>query len=147
MKILQIIGVIFLVFLLIMVRKFEEDLFYDPLLLFFQSDFHQLKFPDIQIAKHLWSTSLRYFLNSMISLGIIHLIFQDIKITKFSAQILLSFFFLFTLLYFYFIQTEFQQAFTAGFYVRRFLLQPVLLLVLVPAIWYYKKNQKPQAIS
>lgn len=142
MKLLRIIFVILLIFLLTLVRKFETNLFYDPLLSYFQSDFHQLAFPEIQTYKHLLSIGFRYFLNSVISLSIIHVIFQEIKITRFSAIILLLFFFLFALIYFYFIQTEFKQAFTAGFYVRRFLLQPVLLLVLVPAIWYYKKNKK-----
>lgn len=142
MKILRIILIVFLIFILIMVRKYETILFYDPLLAFFQGDFHQANFPEMQNAKHLISTSFRFLLNSVISLGIIYLIFINLKITKFSAILLFIFFIIFMILYIYFIHIEFNQAFTAGFYVRRFLLQPLLLLVLVPAVWFYKKNKK-----
>lgn len=141
MKILRGLAVVLLIFGLVLVRKYETVLFYDPLLSFFKGDFQQLNFPDIELVKHLLSISSRYALNSIITLGIIYLGFKDLKITKFSFVILILFYFLFILLYSYFIHIEFEKAFTAGFYVRRFLLQPIMLLILVPAIWFYNKKK------
>ena len=125
---------------LFMVRYFQHDLFYDPLLTYFDGDFNQTQFPDIDKIKHLGSIVLRYGINSVISLGIIHLLFMDMRITRLSAFIYGGLLLLLLPLYFYFIETEFSNFFTAGFYVRRLLIQPLMLLVLVPAIWYYKKK-------
>lgn len=141
MKILRAILVVLLLFALIMVRKYETVLFYDPLLSFFHGDFQHTAFPEINLSKHLLSISSRYLLNAVITLAIVYVIFTDVKILKFSGLVLLVFFFPFILLYFYFIQVSFEEAFTAGFYVRRFLLQPIMLLILVPAIWFYKKQK------
>ncbi|MGI9526484.1 MAG: exosortase F system-associated membrane protein [Weeksellaceae bacterium] len=141
MKILRWIIVALLIFGLILVRKFQTDLFYDPLLEFFHQDFLNIEFPTMDIPKHFGSIALRYAINSVLSLGIIWFIFLDKEIIKFSAIILGVFFFIFLIPYYYFIATEFSQFYTAGFYVRRLLIQPVMLLILIPAIWYWK-NQK-----
>lgn len=142
MKIVRWFLVALLIFGLILVRKFETDLFYDPLLSFFHQDFMHATFPEIDIPKHFLSVFFRYFLNAIISLGIIYFIFQDVKIVRLSALILFILFFVFLLPYYYFIHTEFKQFLTAGFYIRRLLIQPVMLLILIPAIWFYKKNNE-----
>lgn len=142
MKILRWFLVVLLVVGLFLVRKFETELFYDPLLNYFKSDFINTPFPSIDLPKHLLSVFFRYLLNSLISLGIIYFLFEDRRMLKLSAGLMLFFFVLFSLFYFLFIKIEFQQMFTAGFYVRRILIQPMLLLVLIPAIWYYKNQEK-----
>lgn len=141
MKILRILIVFLLLIGLVLVRKFEVNLFYDPLLDFFHQDFMNVQFPVMDLAQHLWSVSFRYMLNSVLSLGIVYFIFKDVKIIKFSALVFLGFFFIFLIPYIYFIHIEFKGFYTAGFYVRRLLIQPVLLLILVPAIWYWKKTR------
>ncbi|MXV38867.1 exosortase F system-associated protein [Flavobacteriaceae bacterium Ap0902] len=141
MKILRWFIVALFILGLILVRKFQTELFYDPLLEYFHQDFLNIDFPHIDVAKHFGSIALRYFINSLLSLGIIWFIFLDKKVVKFSAIILAFFFFIFLAPYYYFIATEFSQFYTAGFYVRRLLIQPVMLLILIPAIWYWK-NQK-----
>lgn len=141
MKILRIPIVFLLLIGLVLVRKFEVNLFYDPLLDFFHQDFMNVQFPVMDLAQHLWSVFFRYILNSVLSLGIVYFIFKDVKIIKFSALVFLGFFFIFLIPYIYFIHIEFKGFYTAGFYVRRLLIQPVLLLILVPAIWYWKKTR------
>lgn len=141
MKILRWVFVFILLVGLVLVRKYEQTLFYDPLLNFFHQDFMNITFPEIDVSKHLLSIFFRYLVNSILSLGIIYFIFKDVKVLKFSALVFSIFFFIFLIPYLYFIHIEFKGFYTAGFYVRRLLIQPVLLLVLVPAIWYWKRNQ------
>ena len=131
---------ILLVGCLVLVRKFETQLFYDPILDYFHGNYMNQAFPTIDFAKHILNVSSRYLLNSILSLGIIYLLFNEIKFVKISAVVMFLLFLPLILLYIYFIKTEFETAVTAGFYVRRFLLQPIILLLLVPAIWFYKKR-------
>lgn len=144
MKILRWIIVGILIFGLILVRKYETQLFYDPLLDFFHQDFSNIEFPQIDLSKHFVSIGFRYGLNSLISGLIIWFLFLDKKVLMFSVIVLIFFFLIFLVPYYYFIETEFEILPTAGFYVRRMLIQPVMLLVLVPAIWYWENSKNLQ---
>lgn len=126
---------------LIGVRMVEDVVFYDPLLRFFKGNFREMTFPEIEIGKHLLSVSFRYVLNTALSLLILFLIFKKSFYLKVSGAVYL--FFLVTLLpvYYYFIETHFELGFTAGFYVRRILIQPLLLLILIPAFWYAENKR------
>ena len=63
--------------LLLLIRLFEDVLFYDPYLVFFKSDFLTLDSPRREIAKLISFTALRYWLNSMISIAILYAFFKD----------------------------------------------------------------------
>ena len=141
MKIVRYFLAALLVLGLLMVRNFQNELFYDPLLAYFQGDFLNSEFPEFNHGKHLMSLSLRYLINSLLSLGIIHLIFQDKAILKISGLLFLLLWVITLPLYWYFISSGFSQFVTAGFYVRRILIQPILLLVLLPAGWYYLRSR------
>lgn len=136
MKYLRWLLAIICVFLLMSIRVFETQLFYDPLLSFFKSDFYNLDFPEFDVAKHLLSMALRYGINSILSLVIIYSIFNNKDYLKLSVFIYLIGFVVFFALYYYSIHTEFSFGFTAGFYIRRLVIQPVLLLLLIPVFWY-----------
>lgn len=136
MKYLRWFLAIICVFLLMSVRVFETQLFYDPLLYFFKSDFYNLDFPDFDVTKHLLSMALRYGINSILSLAIIYFIFNNKDYLKLSLFIYLIGFIVFFALYYYCIHTEFSLGYTAGFYIRRLVIQPVLLLLLIPVFWY-----------
>ena len=71
--------------LLVLIRAFENQLFYDPYLTFFQNDYLYIDSPRREIFKVTVFTSLRYFLNTVISLGILFVIFKDKSIIKFSV--------------------------------------------------------------
>jgi len=144
-KWLRYLLVIILIFCLILVRKFETEIFYDPFLAYFQGDFYNVQFPEYDLKKVVLNISFRYFLNSMISLGIIWCLFWNTKYLKFSAIVLLGLLIVLLPVYIYFIKNEFHLGENIGFYVRRFLIQPMLLLILIPAFFY--QQQKSKAIN
>lgn len=131
-----------LIFCLVLVRKFETELFYDPFLAYFKGDFYNAEFPDYDLTKIIWSILFRYFLNSIISIGIIWFLFWNINYLKISAIILLIFLIIFLPVYIYFIENQFHMGENIGFYIRRFLIQPLLLLVLIPAFFYQRQKLK-----
>ena len=125
-----------LIFCLILVRRFETELFYDPFLEFFKGDFLNNDYPQYDLTKVILSIFSRYFLNTFISILIIGLIFWNKKYMLFSAYVFIGFFLILLPIYVYFGETEFSFGENFGFYIRRFLIQPVLLLILIPAFYY-----------
>ncbi|AUS05770.1 exosortase F system-associated membrane protein [Tamlana carrageenivorans] len=131
-----LLSVLFL--LLILIRYFEGILFYDPYLSFFKNDYLYIDSPRRELAKLVGFTSLRYFLNSIISLAIIAVIFTDKNIVKFSAVIYVLAFIVLMLIYLYFVVHPRQEDYYMFFNVRRFLIQPIILILLLPAFYYQK---------
>lgn len=136
----------FLTFGLILVRMYENQLFYDPFLAYFKGDYFNAEFPKYDLGKVTVHIIFRYSLNALISLGIIWFLFKDKQKLKFSIYVLLAFLIVLLPLYLYMIGTEFSIGQNIGFYIRRFLIQPMLVLMLVPAFFYHqyltKKDKK-----
>ena len=132
-----------LIFGLILVRKYEDILFYDPFLAFFKGDFLNKEFPEYDLARISIHIIFRYLLNSILTLGIIGLLFWSWKYVKFTALVLLGFLIILLPIYLFMIESEFSIGENLGFYIRRFLIQPMVLLILIPAFYYQKflKNQ------
>ncbi|RIA08836.1 exosortase F-associated protein [Flavobacteriaceae bacterium MAR_2010_72] len=124
--------------LLILIRVFENELFYDPYLLFFKNDYLYMDFPRREILKLTIFTTLRYVLNALISLGIIYLVFKDRSIVQFSSIVYLVAYIILILIFLYFVINPRQEDYYLFFNFRRFLIQPVILLLLLPAFYYYK---------
>lgn len=137
-NIIKYILILILIGLLVLIRVFESQLFYDPYLLFFKNDYLYMDFPRREVLKLTLFTSLRYILNSIISLGIIYLFFKDKSIVKFSAFVYAIAYFILVLIFLYFVINPRQEDYYLFFNFRRFLIQPVLLLLLLPAFYYYK---------
>lgn len=132
---------IFLVVGLMLVRAFENTLFYDPFLDFFKKDFNNLPLPNTNPFQLFLGILFRYGVNSMISLGIIYVIFEEIAMIKF-ASILYGFFFIILILaFFYIIYFTRENHNWALFYVRRFLIQPIFVLLFVPGFYYQKQSK------
>ena len=127
--------------LLVLIRVFENELFYDPYLLFFQNDYLYIDSPNRETAKLTLYTSIRYLLNSIISLSIIFLFFRDKSIVKFSALIYLIAYLILISIFLYFVVHPRKEDYYLFFNFRRFLIQPILLLLLLPAFYYYKLKQ------
>ncbi|WP_299337208.1 exosortase F system-associated protein [uncultured Psychroserpens sp.] len=127
--------------LLVLIRVFENELFYDPYLLFFQSDYLSMDYPRREILKLSLYTTLRYVLNSVISLGIIYLFFKDKSIVKFSILVYVIAYLILMVFFLYFVINPSQDDYYLFFNFRRFLIQPIFLLLLVPAFYYYKLKQ------
>ncbi|WP_375239583.1 exosortase F system-associated protein [Aurantibacter sp.] len=135
------IGISILFFLLILVRFYEDELFYDPYLLFFKNDYLTLDSPRREVAKLVLSTTLRYVLNSLISIAVLYQFFKDKTIIKFSSYIYMSGYLVFMMLFLYFVLNPNQEDYYLFFNVRRFLIQPLILLLLLPA-FYYNRLQR-----
>ncbi|HLV92757.1 MAG TPA: exosortase F system-associated protein [Aequorivita sp.] len=139
--ILLIVGCLFI--LLILIRAFEEALFYDPLLHYFKADYKNLPLPSMDLFKLQLGVVFRFMLNTIISLGILWFVFKDREIVKLSL-VLYGVLFLVLFATFSFI------IYTSGegtdqfllFYVRRFLIQPIFILILLPAFYFQKYKFK-----
>ncbi|TCK67282.1 exosortase F-associated protein [Winogradskyella wandonensis] len=127
-----------LIVLLVLVRAFEDVLFYDPYLLFFENDYLYIDSPRREVAKLVFFTSLRYLINTLLSLGIIYCAFKDKQMIKFSIIIYAVAYLCFLVPFLYFVINPRQEDYYLFFNVRRFLIQPILLLLLLPALYYYK---------
>ncbi|MDG2432789.1 exosortase F system-associated protein [Flavobacterium sp.] len=131
-----------LLFLLVLIRAYENILFYDPFLLYFKGDFNSLEYPIYNLVPFIASLVFRYGLNSVLSIGIIYLLFQDKLMIKFVA-FLYALFFVFLLISFFVILycNDFFSSWSL-FYVRRFIIQPIFLVLFIPALYYQKVTRK-----
>lgn len=132
-----ILGTI-LLGLLVLIRFFENNLFYDPYLQFFESDYLYIDSPRRETLKLVLFTTLRFVLNSTISLGILFVIFRDKSIVKFSGLVYIFAYIILLLLFLYFVINPKQEDYYLFFNIRRFLIQPLILVVLLPAFYYSK---------
>lgn len=134
-------GILILIsaFMLVLIRGFEDYLFYDPFLDFFKTDYTHRSIPEINHFVLFANLVFRYFLNAIFSLLIIWCFFRDKEILKVAAMIYTVFFIVIFVIFSYMIltgNTGFNN--TPLFYVRRFLIQPLLLLVLFPAFLFQR---------
>lgn len=133
--------VIALVILFALIRAYEDDLFYDPFLDYFKRDFQHSPLPEFNCFRLIIGLLFRYGLNTVISLGILYVLFKDVVMLKF-VLVLYVFFFLilisslFGIIYYYGEQNNFML-----FYIRRFLIQPIFVLLFVPAFFYQKYHK------
>lgn len=130
-----------LVFFLALIRMFEEH-FYDPFLAYFRSDYMEKPFPQYDSFNLFFSLFLRYALNSLISIAIIQVLFKDLGLSKFAGILYLVFFILLIAVFFSILSFSDQENNLLLFYVRRFLIQPLFLLLFVPAFFYQNKISK-----
>ena len=138
----RIAGISILVLLLALIRYFQSSLFYDPLIQFFYSDYLQDNTPYFETTELLINVFYRFFLNSLISLTIIYVAFLDKSILRFSFFLYLILFAVCFPIFMFLIFTIENHNFLALFYVRRFLIQPVFVLILLPAFYYYRLNTR-----
>ena len=123
---------------LICIRAFENELFYDPYLIFFKNDYLYIDSPRREVAKLVFFTSLRYGLNTLFSLGILYVAFRDKGIIKFSSVLYALAYLILMSAFFYFVIKPRQEDYYLFFNVRRFLIQPVFLILFLPAFYYYR---------
>lgn len=135
------IGLLFVV--LAAVRFFEEVLFYDPLLYYFESDYLEATpLPAFNFFKLLFSLSFRYWLNSVLSLLILYIAFRKTDIVRFTLILMTIAYFILVPFYGYILKNYDPEHYIALFYTRRFLIQPVLILLLLPAFYYQSKQKE-----
>ena len=127
-----------LIVLLVLIRQFEDILFYDPYLTFFKNDYLYIDSPRQETFRLFANTVLRYMMNTALSLGILYLAFLDFSIVKFSLYLYFFAFLALSALYLYFVINPRQEDYYLFFNIRRFLIQPLFLLLLLPAFYYHR---------
>jgi exosortase F-associated protein len=121
---------------LVCVRFFEDVLFYDPFLNFFKSHSQNQSVPELNDVKLFFGFLFRYTLNTFFSLSIIYLLFKQLQLVKFSAILFLVLFLLFVSLFFVVLRCTNEPDYLILFYLRRFLIQPLFLILFIPAFYY-----------
>uniref|UniRef100_UPI004049DE16 exosortase F system-associated membrane protein n=1 Tax=Flavobacterium sp. TaxID=239 RepID=UPI004049DE16 len=139
-KIVAGMIVLISVFGFALIRLYENQLFSDPFLAYFKSDYQNLPIPEIDFSTYFLNSFLRYFMNSILSLVVIAALFQDKKIVKFSSVLLTIFFFIIFSLLFLLLTLDENPSKMTLFYLRRFLIQPLFLLLFIPGFYFHKKT-------
>jgi exosortase F-associated protein len=130
---------VFLLLLLIAIRAFERNLFYDPFLDYFQSEYANLPFPEIDKYTLFLNLAFRYLLNSTISIAMFWMLFKDSDIIKFSSFLYLFLGIVLFIGFFIVLNYLGEDKKMMLFYIRRFIIQPLFLLLFTPAFYYQNK--------
>jgi len=135
---------VFVLFLLVLVlasiRIFEEKLFYDPYLDYFKADSTNFPLPNVDKLNLFFSLFFRYLLNTLVSIVFIQIAFKDFNFTKF-AGFLYGFLFIILIITFYFVLAFYAEENKMKlFYIRRFLIQPLFLLLFLPGYLIQKRT-------
>lgn len=136
------IGFIGLLFIALIVIRYFESYFYDPLQTYFTHDYLQTKSPDINTLKLLINLFIRFSLNSLISLLIIWIAFKNKSYVKFSTYFFIFAFIVLMISFWLALQTRFEDYYLFGFYIRRLLIHPIFILLLLPAFYYQNRVLK-----
>lgn len=144
-KKIRIVIILCLFFLLILVRAFEDRLFYDPFIDYFKNDYLYDPIPVFSGSKLLLNLLFRYGLNTIISLLIIYVAFQNKGFLVFSAKFYAFAFVLLSITFFIILKGELAHGYLFAFYIRRFIIHPLFVLLLLPA-FYYKQLTSRQII-
>jgi len=139
---IRIILIVALFLLLILVRSFAATTFYDPFIDFFKNDYLTSVFPEFATSKLFLNLFFRYVINTIISLAIIYLFFQKKQLVLFSIKFYAITFIILSIAYFILLKTEFSSGYLLVFYIRRMLIHPIFLLILLPAFYYQKKTSR-----
>ena len=142
-KVLKILAIAILCILLMLIRAFENVLFYDPLLEYFKSDYKSMPLPQMDVLQLQLGVLFRFVLNTVISLMVLWLVFRDRDIIKLSLVLYgVLFAALFVVFSFIIYTSDGGTDQFVLFYVRRFLIQPLFLLILLPAFYFQKYKFK-----
>ncbi|HIB49457.1 MAG TPA: exosortase F system-associated protein [Flavobacteriaceae bacterium] len=140
---LKILLIIIGIALLVLIRAFETDLFYDPLLAFFKTDHTTMALPELDKLKTLVHVLFRFLLNTGVSIGILWVLFQNRGVVLFSLVLYGILALVLGILLYVLLHISEAGEHMLLFYVRRFLIQPLPLFLLVPA-FYVQQRQKNQ---
>jgi exosortase F-associated protein len=137
----RILILIVLVSFLSIIRIVEKSIFYDPLLNYFKSDYTNFPLPLIDNFKLFFGLFFRYSLNTIVSITIIYVAFKDFGLVKFASVLYLIFFVILTAIFFFVLSFYGEENKMTLFYIRRFLIQPLLLLLFIPGFYIQKQSK------
>lgn len=138
----RILLMIILFAALVLVRAFEHQLFYDPFIDYFRNGYLSDPIPIFSGTKLLLHMVFRYTLNTIISLSIIYLAFMNKDFLIFSIKFYAIAFVVLSITFFIILKGELANGYLFAFYVRRFLIHPLFVLLLLPAFYYKQLTVK-----
>ncbi len=138
---LKLFWVFIIIIFLILIRVFESNLFYDPFLIYYKKQFTNLSFPEINLFKLSFGLTFRFFLNSILSIALLWVCFKDRGMINFVIFLYLGLFFALLLAFFFVYHFYAEEGKMALFYIRRFLIQPIFVMLFLPGFYYQKKMQ------
>ena len=98
--------------------------------------------PEIDLGYFVLHTIFRFLINTFLSFLVIYIAFKEMKFIKVSF-IIYGVVFLITITALVVVINIYEPRFAMLlFYIRRFLIQPFLLLLVLPAFYYHKKLTK-----
>lgn len=121
------------------VRMLEDQIFYDPFLSYFHEANKNLPFPDFDWGRLIAGHFFRFILNLIFSCVIIHFLFKNKAWTLQGAVLITLVFFITFPIYLYCIADRFDTGYLFSFYMRRFVIQPLILLLIIPLFYYRQK--------
>ncbi|TVZ52164.1 exosortase F-associated protein [Dokdonia sp. Hel_I_53] len=124
---------------LLCIRFRESELFYDPLINYFQGAYQNHPLPIIVEWKLLLYLLLRFFLNTALSMGLLWAVFYKKEILKLAVLLYVVVGVLLMVAMCVMLQFYKPENYLPLFYVRRFLIQPLLVFLLIPAFFYARK--------
>lgn len=127
-----------LILALILIRAFESRLFYDPFIAFFHGEIQNKPLPEYDGLKLFFGLFFRYLINSFLTVAILYFLFKEVSIVKLTAILLVVFFIILMGTLFLILNFSSQPDYLFVFYIRRFLIQPLFLILFVPALFYQK---------
>lgn len=124
---------------LVSVRILEDRIFYDPFLNYFHEANKNIPFPSFEWGKLILGYIFRFVLNLLFSCVVIHFWFKNRQWTIQGAVLIAIIFAITFPIYLYCIYNKFEIGYLFSFYMRRFVIQPLALLLIIP-MFYYRKQ-------
>ena len=139
MKILNILLVVAGLCGLVSVRIFEDTLFYDPFLNYFHEANQNIDVPAFEWGRLIGGHLFRFALNLLFSCMIIYGLLKSKEWTIQGAVMMIIVFAIAFPIYLYCINDHFSIGYLFSFYMRRFVIQPLIILLIVP-MFYYRRQ-------
>lgn len=124
-----------------LVRYYQDELFYDPFLNFFEGGMSEELWPNVEwwlLSSHL---VFRFVINAMIGLLFISFMFQDLKVLGQAAIIYLGVLIIGIPIVIILGQMAQFNDYYLFFFFRRILIHPIIFFILIPAFIYQNLNK------
>ncbi len=141
-KTLKICLILLSFLILAAIRMFQSELFNDPFIEFYKNDYVQKLPPEVDQLSLYLNTAYRYFLNTIVSLFAIIVAFPKKSVVKFSVFFYILAFVVLLIVKAVLINNLEPELYDVLFYVRRFLIQPIFVILLLPAFYYQYHIEK-----
>lgn len=136
-KWLKIVILGLLVLLLLLIRAFGDNVLYDPFTSYFKNDYLYNNIPKYDTLFMFFNLFIRYLVNALVSLVMIYVAFGKKTYVRFSVRFYIIAFIVLSLVYYLLLRAGMHNGYLFTFYIRRFIIHPVFILILLPAFYYH----------